>query len=261
MEIQGSACIVTGASSGIGRATAVELARAGGVVACVARRADRLDETLAAVDAHAPGSIAIACDVAESRQVEAMTEEVLARLGRVDVLVANAGVGRFASYAEETIDSIDRQVKINVLGQMYCAKAVLPHLMGQRRGHLVFVSSTNARIPPPMQAVYSATKAANMVFGLSLAYELEPFGIGVTIVYPGPIETEFFDAPEFARMRVPKKLPAERVGRAIVRGIRENKLDVSVPASLRLPGKFHALIPGLVRKGVRSYAKTSIPRP
>lgn len=125
----------------------------------------------------------------------------------------------------------------------------------------MFLSSTNGRIPPPLQSVYNATKFATVGFAESLAYEVEPFGIGVTIVYPGAIQTEFFDAPEFARMRTPKKLSPEKVAEGIVRGIEHNRIDVSVPASLRIPAKMRALFPGLVRRGVRNYAKAALPKP
>src|SRR5437588_11282146 len=128
--------------------------------------------------------------VSDPLAVQQMLDEVTRDLGGIDVLVPNAGLGRYVAFDEETIDSIDQQVRVNVLGQMYCTHAVLPHMKQRRHGHHVFLSSTNGRIPPPLQSVYNATKAAAMAFGETLIYEVNPFGIGVTIVYPGPIETE-----------------------------------------------------------------------
>ena len=109
--------------------------------------------------------------------------------------------------------------------------------------------------------MYNATKAAALGFGEGLIPEVKPFGIGVTIVYPGPIETEFFDAPEFRRMRKPKNYPAENMAREIVKGIERNKVDVTYPKSLKAPAKLKALFPGMIRRGVANYAKKSLPRP
>ncbi len=261
MKVEGAVCLVTGASSGIGRATAIALARRGATVAVCARRKEKLEETLAPCRAAAPACIAVACDVSDPAAVDAMVEEVIRTLGRVDVLVANAGVGRYRLFADETVDSIEEQVTTNLLGQMFCARAVLPGMQERRRGRLVFVSSTNGRIPPPLQAVYDATKFGTIGFAEGLSYEVKAFGIGVTIVYPGPIDTEFFDAPEFARMRTPKKIPAERVADAIVRAIERDRFEVSVPALLTIPSKMRALFPGMVRRGVAGYAKDALPKP
>src|SRR5205823_14511709 len=194
VDLRNAVCLVTGASSGIGRETAIALAERGAVVAVCARRKDKLDDTLAASRTHSPRSIAVQCDVSDAQQVQEMVDELTMTLGGVDVLVANAGWGRYAPFDDETIETIDSQVRTNVLGQMYCTLAVLPHMKEQRRGQLVFLSSTNGRIPPALQAVYNATKAAAWAFGETLSHEVKAFGIGVTIVYPGPIETEFFDA-------------------------------------------------------------------
>lgn len=261
MEVAGSVCLVTGASAGIGRATAIALAERGARVAICARRRDKLEETLAECRRHSPGCVAVACDVSDAEAVGRMVEEVARTLGPIDILVANAGIGRYVPFTEETVESMDRQVRINVLGQMYSAHAVLPSMLERRRGHLVFLSSTNGRIPPPLQSVYNATKFATIGFAETLSHEVQAFGVGVTIVYPGPIDTEFFAAPEFERMRVPKKLSPEKMAAAIVRGVERNKFDVSYPASLRIPAKLRALFPGMIRRGVRRYAKKSLPKP
>ena len=261
MELRGAKCLVTGASAGIGRETAIALAKRGAIVAVCARRKDKLDDTLAACRTHSPQSISLQCDVSDARAVQQMTDEVVRSLGGIDVLVANAGVGRYVAFDEETIESIDEQVKTNVLGQMYCVHAALPHMKQQRKGQLVLLSSTNGRIPPPLQSVYNATKAAAWAFGETLTHEVSQFGVGVTVVYPGPIETEFFADPEFEKMRKPKLQPAEKMAEAIANGIERNRFDVSYPAVLKIPAKMHALFPGMIRRGVRNYAKKSLPKP
>src|SRR5437899_6636489 len=127
MQLRNAVCLVTGASAGIGRATAIALAERGAVVAICARRKDKLDDTLAKCRKHSPTSIAMQCEVSDANAVQQMVEEVIRALGSIDVLVANAGLGRYVAFDEETIDSIDRQVRVNVLGQMYCTHAVLQH--------------------------------------------------------------------------------------------------------------------------------------
>jgi short-subunit dehydrogenase len=261
VKLENAVCLVTGASSGIGRETAIALAERGATVAVCARRKEKLDDTLAECRKHAPRSISVQCDVSDPQAVEHMVEEVRRTLGPVDVLVANAGLGRYVAFDDETIETIQQQVNVNVLGQMYCAYSVLPQMKERRRGHLVFLSSTNGRIPPPLQAVYNATKAASWAFGETLTHELQAFGIGVTVVYPGPIETEFFADPEFERMRKPGLKPASKMADAIVRGVERNRFDVSYPAVLKFPAKLHALFPAMIRRGVRNYAKKSLPKP
>ncbi|MCA1834419.1 MAG: SDR family NAD(P)-dependent oxidoreductase, partial [Actinobacteria bacterium] len=156
---------------------------------------------------------------------------------------------------------VEEMVRTNVLGQVWSCKAVLPHMMERGSGHLVVMSSTNGRIPPPLQSVYNATKFAAIGLGETLLYEVEPFGIGVTIVYPGAIDTPFFAPPEFGRMRTPKKIAPDRMGKAICDGIERGAYDVSLPRVLRLPAMMRVLAPPLVRKGVRKYAASVVPRP
>jgi len=261
MKLEGSICLVTGASSGIGRATAIEMARAGATVALVGRNTRSLDSALSEVRVHAPSSSVHVCDVSDPTAVDKMTAAVIDRHGRVDVLFANAGYGHYRPFVEMTVEDMQLMVATNVLGQMYCARAMLPGMMERRRGHLAFMSSTNGRIPPPLQSVYNATKFATIGFAETLLYEVEPFGIGVTIVYPGAIDTPFFAEADFGLLRTPKKLPADTVGKAVVRGIERGAYDVSVPSVLRLPAAFRVLAPPLIRKGVRNYAKSVVPRP
>jgi short-subunit dehydrogenase len=110
-------------------------------------------------------------------------------------------------------------------------------------------------------SVYNATRAGTIGLGEGLIPEVKPYGIGVTLVYPGAIDTEFFDAPEFSRMRKPKGQPAEKMAAEIVKGIERNKTDVTFPRSLKIPAKMRALFPGMVRSGTARYAKDALPKP
>jgi short-subunit dehydrogenase len=112
-----------------------------------------------------------------------------------------------------------------------------------------------------MMSTYNATRAGTIGLGEGMIPELKPYGIGVTIVYPGAIDTEFFDAPEFTRMRKPKGQPAEKMAAEIVKGIERNKADVTFPRSLKVPAAMRALFPGMVRSGTARYAKDALPKP
>jgi short-subunit dehydrogenase len=258
VKLRGRVCVVTGASSGIGRATAIEMARAGATLALVSRDGDALARTR---DQIGGASTAHTCDVADAEAVSKTVAEILEVHGAIDVLFANAGYGHFRPLVEMTNEQIERMVAVNVLGQMYFVREVLPSMMRRRSGHVIVMSSTNGRIPPPLMTVYNATRFASIGFAESLLYEVEPYGIGVTIVYPGAIDTPFFAEPEFGLMRTPKKIPPSRVARAIVRGAERGAYDVTIPASLRLPAIVRALAPPLVRRGVRRYAASVVPRP
>lgn len=277
MDLRDKVCLVTGASSGIGRATAMEMVRRGAHVALVSRNEKRLEAaheeivhlTMTSLDGRQaasgpsthPNSSRHVCDVGERNAVQAMVRDVLTAHGRIDVLFANAGYGHFSPLTELADDEIEDMIRTNVLGQIWCAKAALPHMMERRSGHIVVMSSTNGRIPPPLQTVYNATKFAAVGFAETLLYEVEAFGIGVSIVYPGAIDTDFFRPEEFSAMRTPKKIPPERVARAVCNGIERGAYDISVPGILRIPAVFRALLPPLVRRGVRRYAAAVVPRP
>ena len=261
MKFTDSVCIVTGASSGIGRASAIEMARRGATLALVSRNADALGEVLKTVSAHSPNSFLHACNVGDPAAVEKMISAVLERTGRIDLMFANAGFGHFRPLVDLDDDEIEEMVRTNVLGQIWCCKAVIPHMMERRRGHVVVMSSSNGRIPPPLMTVYNATKFAAVGFGETLLYEVEPYGIGVTIVYPGAIDTGFFGPSEFGALRTPKKLSPEKMARAICNGIERGAYDVTLPRVLRLPAILRVIAPPLVRNGVRRYAASVVPRP
>lgn len=241
--------LVTGASSGIGAATARAFAGAGAKVGLLARRRDRL-ETLAREIAAAGGeALVLPADVSDPNQVHRAVADLLARWGRVDVLVNNAGVGLTASVEATPLDEFSQLYAVNVLGTVAPAQAVLPAMKRARSGHIINVSSVVGRRAPPLSAAYSMTKFAQVAFSESLRVELKRHGICVSIVYPIRTATEFFEAQLRGE---PRDLPggpiqsAEHVARAILRCARRPRPEVYPFWPARILAFLAVTAPGLV---------------
>jgi len=177
--------IVTGASSGIGEATARRLAGLGLTVYAAARRVERMATLEGA------GIRVVPLDVTDEESVVACVEHVVAESGRVDVLVNNAGYGSYGALEDVSMAEARRQVEVNVFGLARLTQLVLPHMREQRRGHIVNVSSMGGKMYEPLGSWYHATKFAVEGLSDSLRLELAPFGIKVVVIEPGAIKTEW----------------------------------------------------------------------
>lgn len=193
IDLSGTVVAITGASSGIGEATALAAARAGAAVALAARRADRI-AALARRIADAGGrAVAIPADVGEEDQARAFVERAHAELGRLDALVNNAGVMLLGPVEDAPTEEWRRMIHVNVFGVLYCTRAAVPLMRRQGSGHVVTVSSVAGRVARPGSGVYALTKAGVGAFSESLRQEMAPHGIRVTVVEPGAVETELTD--------------------------------------------------------------------
>jgi NADP-dependent 3-hydroxy acid dehydrogenase YdfG len=195
-ELQDTVALVTGASSGIGQATARTLAARGASVALVARRADRL-ERLGGEIADAGGTaLPIEADVSEREQAEAAVSRTVEELGRLDVLVNNAGVMLLGPVVEAPVEEWERMVEVNLLGLMYTGRAALPHLLEaagrdpRRVADMVNISSVAGRIARKGSGVYNATKFGVGAFSESLRQEVARRHVRVSLVEPGAVATE-----------------------------------------------------------------------
>jgi NADP-dependent 3-hydroxy acid dehydrogenase YdfG len=181
---------VTGASRGIGRAIAQALAARGATVGLAARSTPALEQLAAEL----PGTHhALTCDVALRASVASAVEQFVAAAGGLDLLVANAGIAHYEPVAEQDLDRIEDMTAVNWLGTVYTVKAALPHLLRQRRGHIVVMSSGAGLRGFPGAAAYGATKAAQGMFAESLRHELAGTGVSLTTVYPGEVRTSLHD--------------------------------------------------------------------
>ncbi len=191
-----SVALVTGASSGIGAATAKALAAQGAAVALVARRADRLQELKSEIESAGGTALVVPADVADAEQVSAAVQRTVAELGRLDTVVNNAGLMRMGAAAEAPLQDWDDMVTVNVQGVLYVTRVALPHLIeaaaDSPRGvaDLVTISSTGGWVARPGTAVYSLTKFGVNAFSEGIRQELVGKRVRVGIVSPGTVETE-----------------------------------------------------------------------
>ena len=180
--VEGRVALVTGASSGIGAATARLLAAAGARVALLSRRGD---------DLGIADSLAFACDVRDPSQLERVVGETVEMLGGLDILIANAGVGAYGDFLDLAPEHLEEMVDTNVKGLLYTVRAGLPHLLKSSAADLVVVASVAGQRGPEGEAVYAASKFAQVGFMRSLDHELYRRGVRCSTIAPGGVETEF----------------------------------------------------------------------
>jgi len=186
--------IVTGASSGIGEATAAALACAGAKVSLMARREDRLSALCESIEKEGfEKPIYFASDVAKPADIERAVKGTVEKFGRIDILINNAGVMYLGPVEGANIDDWKRMFDINVLGLMNCTHAVLPHMIKNSTGHIVNVSSVSGKVVSARSAAYSATKFAVGAFSEGLRQEVSSKGVRVTVIQPGAVATELTD--------------------------------------------------------------------
>jgi len=190
-QLKGKVAIVTGASSGLGRATAVALAEAGVRVVVVARRAERLQALCDELAEKGWPCVFVAGDAAAPETAEAAVARALADFGRIDILVNNAGLGNYKPLVETTVEDYDELMNSNMRSSFVFTRAVAPQMIAQRGGAVVFVSSVAGLAGAANEAVYSASKFAQVGFAQSVDEELRPYGVKVTALCPGGIKTEF----------------------------------------------------------------------
>jgi short-subunit dehydrogenase len=244
MRISGAVALVTGASSGIGRASALRLAAAGAQVLAHGRDAARLAELCAQIDG-VPLPLDLAGGAAAGEQLAA---HALAAAGRVDILVNNAGLGYAGRFADMAPERIDPLIALNLAAPVALTRALVPGLIERGRGHLAFVTSIAGRMGVAEEAVYAATKGGLDVFAESLRFELGR-AVGVSVVVPGVVQTRFFDnrGRPYQRTR-PKPVSADAVAGALVRAIATGRAERYVPGWLRLPVAVRGALPGAYRR-------------
>jgi NAD(P)-dependent dehydrogenase (short-subunit alcohol dehydrogenase family) len=198
MTLEGKAALITGASRGIGRAVAQQLAAAGVRLGLASRSGD---------DLGLDGVVARPCDVRNPADLDAMVGETVDRFGRLDILVANAGVGAYGPFLELSPEHLEEMIDVNVKGTLYAVRAALPHLIESGEADLVTIASEAGRRGLPLEAVYCASKFAQVGFTRAMDHELREHGVRCTNICPGGVATDFAmgrgrtpETPELAGM-------------------------------------------------------------
>ncbi len=237
MRVKDSIVVVTGASSGIGRATALAFATRGSAVVLAARRQPALNEVARECESAGGQALAVPTDVSDFKAVDELARRAVQRFGRIDVWVNDAAVTLFAPFLEAPLEDIRRVLEVNVIGYVHGAKAALPYMKEQGAGVLVNVSSVVGVVPQPYTHAYSMSKAAVKVLSESLRQELMLEGsrsrkIKVASVLPPTIDTPFFNHTANYTGREVKAMPPvytpERVARTIVNLVRVPRREVVV---------------------------------
>ena len=258
-RFQDKVAVVTGASSGIGRATALALAEHGAPLVVAARNQVGLQEVARAIEERGREALVVPTDVTQQDQVERLVQATLARWGRVDILVANAGAYVRSRIERVTVADCERSLAVNFYGALYAILAVLPQMRRQGSGHLVLVTSMDGRKGLPLDAPYVVAKFALSGLGDVLRQELHGTGIHTSIVYPGRVDT-----PMIASIEVPRisaKIPPEAVARAIIRAIHRRQAEVVLPFGAKLLDALDFLSPRLGDWAVRSFGLQGSDRP
>jgi short-subunit dehydrogenase len=191
MKLRDKTVIVTGASSGIGRETAIAFARADTNLVLASRNEAALNELAAEVLPQVQRVLVVPTDVTQRSAVDAMVQQAAREMGSIDILVNNAGVGLNALLAEGSMTNIRRLFEVNVYGALHCIQAVVPYMKQQGRGQIINVSSVAGKIATPRNGAYAATKFALTAISDALRLELADYGITVTTVFPGITDTPF----------------------------------------------------------------------
>lgn len=236
MPLKDKIVVITGASSGIGKAAAIEFAKRGAKLAIISRRKEKLEELQKSLEQFSTQVLVCPCDVSDKESVKKMSDAVLEKFGKIDILVNNAGFAIYDTIANLTIEQIESQMQTNYFGMIYCTKNFLPILQKQNSGHIVNVASVAASFGLPGIAPYCASKFAMLGFSEGLKHELRGTNIGVTVVSPIMVRTNFFDHESFAKMPKysPTSLNPKTVANAIIRASESSRLEIIVPGIVRI---------------------------
>ncbi len=239
-SIQGKVVVITGASSGLGEATARLLSAQGATVVLGARRVERLQSLAAELTGRGGKALAVTTDVTHCDQVKKLVDAAVQTFGRIDVMINNAGLMPQAPLERLKIDEWNRMVDVNIKGVLYGIAAVLPHMKQQKAGHIINVSSVAGHKVGPGFAVYAATKHAVRALSEGLRQEVKPYNIRTTVISPGAVATELPnsvtepDIAEKVRKAYEIAIPAESFARAVAFAISQPE-DVDVNEILFRP--------------------------
>jgi short-subunit dehydrogenase len=260
-KIHGQRVLLTGASSGIGKALAFELVRKGARIILTSRRLDLVEKVAEEINNAFPDTmipVAIDCDVTNRKEVRKVIQFCVEHYGGVDILINNAGIGVYGACENTSLEDLHSLMEVNYFGPVHFIHESLPLMREAKKGLIVNISSLAAKHGVPYLAAYGASKAALAAFGQSLHAELAGSGISVLTVYPGYTQTDFFRKEKKlggARRPAEPYAPPQKVGEAVVRAIEKEKQELILSAQGKALILGQRSIPWLVRKGMQRIAR------
>ena len=253
MDYRGKVVVVTGASSGIGREAATAFARKGAVVVAVARRESLLQELIRDCQVHSPSSSYLAGDLGYRAFAERVVNETFARHQRLDILVNNAAISKHKHILHTTVEEADYVMRVNFLSCVWTTFAAIPYMLRAGQGTIVNISSFAAKVAPPREALYAASKAAMNSFSEGLWNDLAGSNIHVALINPGAIDTEIWYKEDEPVAFKGKKYPPAIVVDAIFEAIEKRRYEMTIPKrhpALVTARLLRLLFPSLLRFGM-----------
>jgi short-subunit dehydrogenase len=252
-KFKGKIVLITGASSGIGRQTAIDFAENDAqTIILISRSKPKLEELEKILKTKFTSEIVVyPCDISKKAQVVEMGKEVLEKFGHVDILVNNAGFGLYSKIQHQSIEEIESIIFTNYLGMVYCTKLFLNSMISERSGHIVNVASVAASFGIPGLAAYCASKYAMLGFSESLYHELHGTGVGISVVSPIGVKTNFFSNKSFRDGdQIPSytryMLEPKTVSKAILTAAKSPRLEIIVPFYVKIGVWFKHTIPYII---------------
>jgi hypothetical protein len=249
VDFKNKVVLITGASSGIGKQTAIEFAKLGSSIILVARRKNKLEQVENELKQFNVNTLVCVCDVSKKDQVDKLSKIVLQKFDSVDILVNNAGFAIYGLVSDLSINEIESQMETNYFGMIYCVKNFLPLMLKKKSGHIVNVASVGASFSVPGVSSYCATKFAMLGFSEGLKHELYGTGVGLTVVSPIMVRTPLFEHPSFtnfSKFSTGVSLSSETVAKTIIKASNSSRLEIVVPSVARAAIWFKQTFPFLI---------------
>jgi len=253
VEYRGKVVIVTGASSGIGYVTAKAFAKRGSTVVAVARREPLLQRLIAECTPHAPKSEYIVGDLGDRAVAERVVDQTIATHGKLDVLINNAAISKHKHIYHTSAEEADFVMRVNFMSCVWTTFAAIPHMLRLGGGTIVNISSFAAKVSPPRESLYAASKAAMNSFTEGLWNDLKGSNIHVALINPGPIDTEIWLKEDEPPAYHGKKFPPELVTDAIFEAIDKRRFEMTIPKRnpMLITARLLRLVaPGVLRLGM-----------
>lgn len=246
-NLNGKVVVITGGSSGIGRACALQAAQRGAVVVLAARNQDELEKVRKACQMLSKHSAyAYPLDIGDPDQIENFCQQTIQQVGDIDVLINAAGFGNFENTVDMDPTLIQKMIQVNVLGTIYITRLVARSMMG-RPGHIFMIGSMAGKMATAKSAIYSATKFAVVGYANGLRLELKPFDIQVTTINPGPVDTNFFNIADKTGQYLERvgmfTLDPDQLAKRIIKASGFPVREINVPVIMNVAAKFYDLFP------------------